>query len=290
MENVSLVVPSSSITLTVKRGRERAASRRAWAARRAVWRLVQVLRRMSLKGDAGVRGEAAGELLEDLNRRVGDMGLAEELGVNVKGDELSDCSILKDAVWVVQSSKGPQSRETARGDAPGKDVVCGIDASRYGIIQSAKLSFSGMTGGKAWTSEKLTRFLRLDKMRARTAREVIGECRRVNLRRGVLADSVANADRPLEVMPLMWESTGKSLEIGTCHNERCYEILVLGDASAFGCDLGRWDFERADDSGDVRVRAEDAAEHTDPDALRHLELLFVDGRILAYKLNVLVPE
>jgi hypothetical protein len=78
--------------------------------------------------------------------------------------------------------------------------------ARYGIIQSAKLSFSGMTGGKAWTSEKLTRFLRLDKMRARTAREVIGECRRVNLRRGVLVDSVANADRPLEVMPLMWES------------------------------------------------------------------------------------
>src|SRR5690242_15536051 len=93
MENVSLVVPSSSITLTVNRGRERAASRRAWAARRAVWRLVQVLRRMSLKGDAWVRGEAAGELLEDLNRRVGDMGLAEEVGVNAKGDELSDCSV-----------------------------------------------------------------------------------------------------------------------------------------------------------------------------------------------------
>lgn len=45
---------------------------------------------MSPNGDIGVRGEARGELL-DLNRRVGDIGLA-ELGGDAKGDELSGCS------------------------------------------------------------------------------------------------------------------------------------------------------------------------------------------------------
>jgi hypothetical protein len=43
-----------------------------------------------------------------------------------------------------------------------------------------------MTGGKAWTREKVMSDLRLERIRARAAREVRGVWRRVNLRKGAL--------------------------------------------------------------------------------------------------------
>lgn len=78
-----------------------------------------------------------------------------------------------------------------------------VAEARYGIIHRAKLSASGISGGKAWAREKVVREVRLDRIRARAGKEVRGVWRRCRRRRGWLAAQVAKEERPVDVMPVM---------------------------------------------------------------------------------------
>jgi hypothetical protein len=77
----------------------------------------------------------------------------------------------------------------------------------------------------------------------------------------------------LEGVVVRNRQTSETLEIGTRHDERRNKILILGSSGAFGDNFRGRNFKCADDSGDVRIRAEYAPKHEDTNALCHLEFL-----------------
>lgn len=71
-------------------------------------------------------------------------------------------------------------------------------------------SSDGMRGEKSCTRDRKRSLPRLESSRASAGRDVSGVCRRWRLRRDWLVPRVANAERPLELMPEMCERVSVS--------------------------------------------------------------------------------